>query len=115
MKKLMLTLSGVTIACLLLNAFAFAQQANPPQSAISIEADSIQQLIPVQEIGVLKEGPANIPITASGNVVVVVEGVRVTANSAVWHRRENRIELNGGSVQLELPRQPTSFRLTDRP
>jgi lipopolysaccharide assembly outer membrane protein LptD (OstA) len=115
MKKLVLTLSTVTVACLLWNAYVFAQLPNPQPSAISIEADSIERLIPVQEIGVIKDGPANIPLTASGNVVVVIEGIRITANSAVWHQRENRIELNGGSVQLELPRQPTSFRLLQRP
>ena len=95
--------------------YALAQTIDTRQPAISIEADSIQRLIHVQDIGVIKEGPANLPLTASGNVVVVVEGLRITANSAVWHQRENRIELNGGSAQIELPRRPTSFRLTDRP
>src|SRR5688572_3931523 len=92
---------------------SFAQ--SPQQSALHIEADSIQQLIPVQDIGVMKEGPANLPLTVSGNVVIVSDGYRITADSAVWHRRENRIELNGGSAQIELARRPTSFSLTDRP
>ena len=111
MKKFML---AITLAASF-GMYVLAQTADTQQPAISIEADSIQQLIPVQDIGVIKKGPANLPLTASGNVVVVVEGLRITANSAVWHQHENRIELNGGSVQIELPRRPTSLRLTDRP
>ena len=111
MKKFML---AVTLAASF-GVYALAQTTDTQQSAISIEADSIQRLIPVQDIGVIKEGPANVPLTASGNVVVVVEGLRITTDSAVWHQRENRLELNGGSVQIELPRRPTSFRLRNRP
>ena len=110
MKKLLL--AATLASCF--GIYAFAQTADTQKSAISVEADSIQRLIPVHEIGVIKEGPANLPLTASGNVVVVINGLRITADSAVWHQRENRLELNGGSVQIELSRRPTSMRLTDR-
>ena len=111
MKKFML---AITLSASF-GMYALAQTTDPRQTAISIEADSIQQLIPVQDIGVIKNGPANLPLTAFGNVVVVIEGLRITADSAVWHQHENRLELNGGSVQIELPRRPTSLRLTNRP
>ena len=94
--------------------YALAQTTGTPQLGLSIEADSIQRLIAVQDIGVIKEGPANLPLTASGNVVVVIDGLRIMADSAVWHQHENRLELNGGSVQIKLPRRPTSLRLTNR-
>lgn len=110
MKKLMLATTLVAS----FGIYALAQTADTQQPGISIEADFIQRLIPVQDIGVIKEGPANLPLTASGNVLVVIEGLRITADSAVWHQRENRLELNGGSVQIELARRPTSMTLRDR-
>src|SRR5687768_10384108 len=105
MKKFMLV---ITLAASF-GMYALAQTTDPP-AAISIEADSIQRLIPVQDIGVIKVGPASLPLTASGKVVVVIDGVRIMADSAVRYQRENRLELNGGSVQIELPRRPTSLR-----
>lgn len=83
--------------------------------SISLEADSAQRLIPVQDISVIKEGPANLPLTLSGNVVIVVNGMRITSESAVYHFGSNVIELNGGSVRIELPASPTSIGIKDRP
>jgi hypothetical protein len=72
--------------------------------SVSLEANSAERLIPVQDIGVVKQGRANIPLTLSGNVVLVMNGIRITADSAVYQFGSNVIELNGGSVRIELPR-----------
>ena len=92
---------------------SFAQTADQPVS-ISVEADSIQRLISVQEIGIVKDGPANLPLTAKGNVVIVLNGIRITADSAVWDRASRQIELNGGSARIDLPGPATFLRIANR-
>ena len=49
-------------------------------------------------------------VTASGNVVIVINGIRVTADTAVWHLGAMKIELGDG-VHLELPARPTSITM----
>jgi hypothetical protein len=107
----------VVILVLVIGVFyAYAQiqtTVNQPVS-ISLQADSVERLIPVQDIGVIKEGKANLPLTLSGGVMIVVNGVRITAASAVYQYGSNVIELNGGSVRVELPASPGSIGVKDR-
>ena len=42
-----------------------------------------------------------------GSVVIVVNGVRITADSGVFHPETNVIDVNGGNVRIELPSSPT--------
>ena len=88
--------------------------AQTQQDSLSIEADTITRLIPIEDIGVLKVGPADVPLTASGNVVLVINGVRVTGDLAVWRSGSKEIELNGGSVRIQLPPGPSSLTIRNR-
>jgi hypothetical protein len=63
---------------------------------------------------VIKQGKAEVPLIMSGGVVIVVNGVRITAASAVYQYGSNVIELNGGSVRVELPTSPSSISVKDR-
>jgi len=60
---------------------------------------------------IVRVGRADIVITASGNVVVVINGTRVTADRAIWHWGSMEVELDDGSVRLELPSRPTSIQI----
>ena len=53
--------------------------------SVTLEADSVQRLIDVRDIGVIKQGSSAVPLTLSGNVVIVLNGIRITAHSAVYH------------------------------
>ena len=94
--------------------YAYAQTTQPTADALTIEADTISRLIPVQDIGAIKAGRPNVPFTATGNVVIAVNGMRVTADMAVWHTVSNQLELNSGSARIELPDKPTGFGIRQR-
>lgn len=113
--KIALLVVVVVLAIGVFYAYAQIQTTVNQPVSISLQADYVQRLIPVQDIGVIKEGKANLPLTLSGNVVIVVNGMRITADSAVVNFGSNLIELNGGSVRIELPGSPTSIGIRDRP
>ena len=60
--------------------------------------------------GIVRVGRPDMVVTASGNLVIVINGIRVMADTAVWHRGAMKIELGDG-VHLELPARPTSITM----
>jgi hypothetical protein len=46
-------------------------------------------------------------MTFAGPVIVIINGIRVTASSAAWHPKLNRLVLKKGTVQIDLPSEPT--------
>ena len=105
---------NIVIAVALVAGFGVYVYAQATPVSLSLEADTVQRLIPVQDIGVVKVGRADVPLTASGNVVIVINDTRVTADMAVWHSGSREIELNGGSVRIQLPAGPNSLRISNR-
>jgi hypothetical protein len=92
-------------------AFAYAQPEVRPGVSLELVGD-IVTTAPVDGYdGVVRSGRAQHVTTASGNVLIVINGVRVTADSAVWHQASNEIELAGGGVRIQLPGNPTSLRI----
>jgi lipopolysaccharide assembly outer membrane protein LptD (OstA) len=63
--------------------------------------------------GIVREGPADNIVTASGNVVVLINDIRVTTDTALWHWDSTEIELAGG-VRVQLPRAPNAFHFENR-
>ena len=88
-------------------ATAFAQTGDLPlMTALFADADTVQTT---------DDSPGvRAALNLSGNVLLVVNGVRITADSAVVGFGSSVIELNGGSVKIEMPKYPTSIRLGDR-
>ena len=82
-----------------------AQTVDRLMTALKVEADSIQFVESAQPRGHL---------ILSGNVVISVNGVRITGDSAVVPIGSRTIELNGGSARIELPSFPTSIGSNDR-
>jgi hypothetical protein len=97
-----------------LGVYAYAQTTAKPQLSLSFVADSVTRRPAFGYDGVVREGPADDILTASGNVVVRVNDVRMTADTAVWHWGSREIELAGGSVRIELPIAPTSIHFENR-
>ena len=88
-------------------ATAFAQTGDLPlMTALFADADSVQ----TTDDSPGTRGAMNL----SGNVVLVVNGVRITADSATVGFGSSVIELNGGAVRVELPKYPSSIRLGER-
>jgi lipopolysaccharide export system protein LptA len=82
-----------------------AQTVDRLMTALKVEADSIQ---------FLESGQPGGQLILSGDVVISVNGVRLTADAAVVPLGSKIIELNGGSARVELPSFPTSIGTTDR-
>src|SRR5687767_10440604 len=82
-----------------------AQTIDRLMTALKVEANSIQFLESTQPRGQL---------ILSGDVVISVNGVRITGDSAIVPIGSRVIELNGGSSRIELPSFPTSIGTNDR-
>jgi hypothetical protein len=104
----------IVLVGVLVSALGVVGQGQTTPVSLRIEADTISRLIPVEDIGVIKPGPANLPLTATGNVVIQVNDLRITADMAVWRSGSNEIELNGGSARVQLPSAPTSLGIKNR-
>ena len=83
----------------------FAQTVDRVMTALKVEANSIQLIESAQTRGEL---------ILTGDVVISINGVRVTADSAVVPFGSRIIELNGGRTRIELPSAPTSIGTNDR-
>ena len=104
MRRIILAATLVS-AC---GAYAFAQTVPNPVS-LSFTADTIRVRPAFGYDGIVREGKADNILTATGNVIVVVNDMRLTSNTAAWHWDSKEIELAGG-VRIELPAVPTSLR-----
>lgn len=47
----------------------------------------------------------------TGPVIVVINDIRLTATSAAWHPKLNRLVLENGAVQIDLPSEPVTMRV----
>jgi|SRR5688572_24243615 hypothetical protein len=105
----------IVLALVLTSGFvatAFAQTGDIPlMTALFVDAETVQEMPNATTDAVQGTRGA---LRLSGNVLLVVNGVRITADSAVVGFGSPMIELNGGSVRIEMPRYPTSIRLGDR-
>jgi len=96
-----------------LGTYAYAQNADQVVD-LSLEADSIISMPVNGYDGVVRPGRAEHILTASGNVVLILYGMLMRTDMVVWHRAKGVIELNGGSVRIELPGRVRSHRFVDR-
>jgi lipopolysaccharide assembly outer membrane protein LptD (OstA) len=94
-----------------LGMYAYAQTTARPPVSLSLHANTITTRPASGEDGIVRIGRADSVVTASGNIVIVINGTRVTADTAVWHWGSKVIELAGGSVRIELPAQPNSIEI----
>ena len=83
----------------------FAQTVDRLLTALKFEANSVQRI---------ESGISRGQLILSGDVAILVNGVRITADSAVVPFGSNVIELNGGSARIELPSAPTSIGPNER-
>ena len=102
---------NVLLALVLTSGFvatAFGQTGDLPlMTALFVDADTVETT---------DDSPGvRSTMSLSGNVLLVVNGVRITADSAVVGFGSPVIELNGGSARIEMPKYPSSIRLGDRP
>ena len=103
---------SLMLACLIgIGGYVYAQ--NTTRSSLSLElTGDIVTTAPVSGYdGVIRSGRAQYVTTATGNVLIVINGIQVTADSAVWHQGSNEIELAGGGARIQLPGYPTSLRV----
>jgi lipopolysaccharide assembly outer membrane protein LptD (OstA) len=101
----------VLVAVVGLGAYVYAQTPSEQRLSLSFVADIITT-VPVNGYdGIVRIGRADNVLTASGNVVILVNRTRLTADAATWHWGAREIELNGGIVRVELPNRPTSISI----
>jgi hypothetical protein len=82
-----------------------AQSGDRPGFVLGVEADRVDRL-PLETA----QKPTH--MSASGNVVLTLPGgVRLTADSATIAFGSNVIALNNGSVRIELPTVPSSYKV----
>ena len=93
-----------------LGVYVYAQSAANPRVSLSFTANSISVRPASGYDGIVREGKADNILTARGNVVIVINDIRLTTETAVWHWDATRIELAGGTASIDLPGAPTSIR-----
>jgi hypothetical protein len=94
-----------------IGAYAYAQNSMRPSLSLELLGD-IVTTTPVNGYdGIIRSGPAQYVTTASGNVLLVINGIQVTTDTLVWHQDSNEIELGTGGVVIRLPGPPTSLRI----
>ena len=115
MRKMLLSLALVSG----MGMFAYAQTATAPRLSLSatspafslsLWADTMTDRPANGYDGIVRVGRPAMVVTASGNVVIVMNGIQLFADTAVWHQGSTDIELGGG-VHVELPTRPTSFSM----
>src|SRR5882672_1554922 len=86
-----------------IGGYVYAQNTTRPSLSLELTGD-IVTTTPVNGYdGVIRTGRAQYVTTASGNVLIVINGIQVTADSAVWRQDTNEIELAGGRARIQLP------------
>lgn len=95
--------------------YAFAQTSDAAWPLkVELEADSMDRLFVEAGTDSPNQTRAYFPFRYFGNVVIVINDVRITARSAIWHEQGTRLELNDGEVRIELPREPTALKIATR-
>ena len=90
-------------------------QAQAPSDngvSLSIMGDSVDRRPLHGYDGVIRPGRAENVTTATGNVVVIINGVRITTDRAEWHSGSNAIDIGrNGAARIELPGRISSLRI----
>jgi hypothetical protein len=107
MRRMILTLVFVTS----IGAYAYAQTGMRPSVSLELLADVVTTTPVNGYDGVIRSGRAQHVTTASGNVLLVINGIQVTADTAVWYEESNEIALGSGGALMRLPGPPTSLRI----
>ena len=97
--------SAIVLAGLLVAACAHTRNTKPAID-LSISAVSYTGELPNEPWapGVLSKKGEDMAFV--GPVIVVINDIRVTASSATWQPRLNRLTLENGAVHIELPSEP---------
>jgi hypothetical protein len=111
MRKAVVT---ITLLACLCAVYASAQSIDTRDLVITVEADSAEMLFLARGAASAKQNPEDFPFEYRGNVVILINDLRITARSAVWHQQVNRIDLNDGSAQVQLPQQPKTTKISIR-
>ncbi len=119
MKRTTLTavfLAGLGTALAAQAPVFIAVPAQSPTTTLSLEfsGDSLTTTPANGYDGVVREGPADNVVRASGNALVIINGTRISAESISWHWGSNEIELNGGSVRIALAMRPTAIKIRSK-
>ena len=103
MRRILLTV-GLVLSSLGMYTYAQTQRTietpffraivTVPEVSPSVQADFSQRL-------------ADGSWRLTGNVVIVVNGIRITTDSGVFYPDSNVIEVSGGNAHIELPNSPT--------
>jgi hypothetical protein len=101
----------LAIAITLSGAYAYAQNVMRPSVSLELRADVVTNTPVNGYDGIIRSGRAQYVTTATGNVVLVINGIQVTTDTAVWHVDSNEIELGSGGAVIRLPGYPTSLRV----
>jgi hypothetical protein len=104
----------LSVAIVVVAGIAVYAQARTSKDAVSVAlmADSISHQPLHGYDGVIRTGPAETVTTAIGNVVIIVNGVRVTTDQAAWNSGSNVIEIGRNSAaRIELPGKVSSLRI----
>ena len=108
MRKTIFAVAGLVA----LGITVYGQAQSDAGVSLSLTADSIDRRPINGYDGIVRPGPAEYVTTAIGNVVIIVNGVRVTTDQAAWHSGSNVIELGRNSVaRIDLPGRVTSLRI----
>ena len=103
MRKILLTVG------LVLSALGIYTDA---QTQRTIETPFFRAIVTVPEVSPSVQADFSQKLTdgslrLTGNVVIVVNGVRITTASGVFYPDSNVIEITGGNAHIELPNSPT--------
>jgi hypothetical protein len=103
MRKMLLT-AGLVLSSLGMYTYAQTQRTietkffraivTEPDVSPSVRADFTQRL-------------ADGSLRLTGNVVIIVNGVRITTDSGVFYPDSNVIEITGGNAHIKLPISPS--------
>jgi hypothetical protein len=91
----------------------YGQQGIPGDTvSLSLIGDSIDRRPVNGYDGIIRTGPAEDVMTVTGNVVVIINGVRIKSDTAVWHPAANAIDIGrGGAARIDLPGRVSSLRI----
>lgn len=111
----------IVLAVALVSGFGMHGRAQTPTPAstgsvsLSLMADSVEYRPVHGYDGVVRPGRAEHVTMLNGNVVIEINGVRVTADTAAWYSATNLIELGrGGTTRIQIPGPVTSYSVGPR-
>jgi hypothetical protein len=105
-----LILAIATLVVLGIGVYGQVPRTSNDGVSLALMADSIDRKPVHGYDGVIRTGRAETLTTAIGNVVIIVNGVRVTTDQAAWHSGSHVIEVGRNSAaRIELPGRVTGL------